>query len=153
MSKAVPAARQLGPFQERVFLAGTEIDQNDRLDGQGPPHSISFSAIPALGTQAKVSRTERHIHQRSFHRSTNPVDAAEYLQEEMSQAYHVLDFDHKEIGIEGSRSIHPNSKEAAGASSHFQKTKQGLVAVATQNRRTPGLLWHKNRTSRRWSVK
>jgi hypothetical protein len=45
----------------------------------------------------KVSRAQRHIHQRSFHCSTNPVDAAEYLQEGMSQADHVLlDFDHKE---------------------------------------------------------
>ena len=28
-------ARQLGPFQQRVFLGGTEIDQNDLQDDQG----------------------------------------------------------------------------------------------------------------------
>jgi hypothetical protein len=35
--------RQLGPFQKRIFLAGAEIDQNDR------PRSISSSAIPHQG--------------------------------------------------------------------------------------------------------
>ena len=69
-------ARQLGPFQQRVFLAGTEIDQNDRPDDQGLASFYFVLGYSASSTQMKVSRTERHIYQKSFHCSTNPVDAA-----------------------------------------------------------------------------
>jgi hypothetical protein len=106
-----------GPFQKRVFLVGPEIDQNDRPHDQGLAWFYFVLGYSAARTQVKVSRAQRHIHQRSFHCSTNPVDAAEYLPEGMPQADHVLlDFDRKEI--------HPNSKQlAAGAFSHFQRNE------------------------------
>jgi hypothetical protein len=140
---ALPA-RQLGPFQQRVFLAGTEIDQNDRPDDQGLASFYFVLGYSASRTQLKVSRAERHIHQRSFHCSTNPVDAAEYLQEEMSQADHMLlDFDHKEIVIAG-RPVDPPKLQGVSGGGVFhisREAKQGpLVAIATQNRRHSRLI-------------
>ena len=137
-------ARQLGPFQQRVFLAGTEIDQADRPDDQGPASFYFVLGYSASRTQVKVSRAKRHIHQRSFHCSTNPVDAAEYLQEEMPQADHILlDFDHKEIVI-GGRRVNPPKLQGVSGGGLFQisrETKQGpLVAIGTQNRRSSRLI-------------
>jgi len=137
-------ARQLGPFQQRVFLAGTEIDQNDRPDDQGLGSFYFVLGYSASRTQVKVSRAQRHIHQRSFHYSTNPVDAAEYLQEEVSQADHVLlDFDHKEIVI-GGRRVNPPKLQGVSGGGVFhisRETKQGpLVAIATLNRRNSRLI-------------
>jgi hypothetical protein len=137
-------ARQLGPFQQRVFLAGTEIDQNDRPDDQGLASFYFVLGYSASRTQVKVSRAERHIHQQSFHCSTNPVDAAEYLQEGISQADHVLlDFDHKEIVI-GGRRVNPPKLHGVSGGGIFhisRQTNQGpLVAIATQNRRNSRLI-------------
>ena len=137
-------ARQLGPFQQRVFLAGTEIDQNDRPDDQGLASFYFVLGYSASRTQMKVSRAERHIHQQSFHCSTNPVDAAEYLQEGISQADHVLlDFDHKEIVI-GGRRVNPPKLQGVSGGGIFhisRQTSQGpLVAIATQNRRNSRLI-------------
>ena len=137
-------ARQLGPFQQRVFLAGTEIDQNDRPDDQGLASFYFVLGYSASRTQMKVSRAERHIHQQSFHCSTNPVDAAEYLQEGISQADHVLlDFDHKEIVI-GGRRVNPPKLQGVSGGGIFhisRQTNQGpLVAIATQNRRNSRLI-------------
>jgi len=91
-----------------------------------------------------VSRAKRHIHQQSFHCSTNPVDAAEYLQEKMSQADHVLlDFDHKEVVIGGRRANPPKLQGISGGGIFHisRETKQGpLVAICTQHRRTSRLI-------------
>src|SRR5260370_421441 len=103
----VLSARQLGPFQRRVFLAGTQIDQNDQPDDQGLASFYFVLGYSASRTQVKVSKAERHIHQQSFHFATSPVDAAEYLQEKLPKADHVLlDFDHKEI-VSGGRRVNP----------------------------------------------
>ncbi|MBZ5526195.1 MAG: hypothetical protein LAP21_28590 [Acidobacteriia bacterium] len=140
---ALPA-RHLGPFQQRVFLTDTEIDQNDQPDDQGFTSFYFVLGYSASRTQVRVSRTEHHIDQRSFHYSTNPVDAAEYLQEEMSQADHLLlDFDHKEIVIGGKRVNPPKLQGVSGGGVfHISRdTKQGpLVAIATQNRRNSRLI-------------
>jgi hypothetical protein len=137
-------ARQLGPFRQRVFLAGTEIDQNDRPDDQGLASFYFVLGYSASRTQVKVSRAERHIHQRSFHCSTSPVGAAEYLQEGMSQADHILlDFDHKEIVIGGTRVNPPKLQGVSGGGVFHisRETKRGpLVAIATQNRRNSRLI-------------
>ncbi len=137
-------ARQLGPFQQRVFLTGTEIDQNDRPDDQGLASFYFVLGYSGSRTQVKVSRAERHIRQRSFQFSTNPVDAAEYLYEEMSQADHILlDFDHKEIVI-GDGRVNPPKLQGVSGGGVFhisRETKQGpLVAIATQNRRNSRLI-------------
>ena len=140
----VLSERQLGPFQQRVFLAGTEIDQNDRPDDQGIASFYFILGYPASSTQVKVSRAVRHIHQRLFHCSTNPVDAAEYLQEGISQADHVLlDFDHKEIVVGGRRANPPKLQGVSGGGI-FQisrETKQGpLTAIGTRHRRDSRLI-------------
>lgn len=140
----VLSARQLGPFQRRVFLAGTEIDLDDQPDDRGLASFYFVLGYSASRTQVTVSRAERHIHQQSFHCSTNPVDTAEYPQEEMSQADHVLlDFDHKEIVI-GGRRVNPPKLQGVSGGGIFhisRETKQGLlVAIATQNRRNSRLI-------------
>jgi hypothetical protein len=137
-------ARQLGPFQRRVFLADTEIDQSDQPDDQGLGSFYFVLGYSASRTQVKVSRAERHIHQQSFHCSTNPVDTAEYLQEGMSQADHVLlDFDHKEIVI-GGRRVNPPKLHGVSGGGVFhisRESRQGpLVAICTQNRRNSRLI-------------
>jgi hypothetical protein len=136
--------RQLGPFQQRVFLTGTEIDENDRPDDQELDSSYLVLGYSGSRTQVKVSRAARHIHQRSFQCSTSPVDAAEYVQERMSQADHILlDFDHKEIVVGGKR-VNPPKLQGVSGGGIFQisrQTKEGpLVAIATQNRRDSRLI-------------
>jgi hypothetical protein len=136
--------RQLGPFQQRAFLAGTEIDQNDRPDDEGLASFYFVLGYSASRTQVKVSRAERHIRQRSFQCSTNPVDAAEYLQEKMSQTDHVLlDFDHKEI-VAGGRRVNPPKLQGVSGGGIFhisRETKQGpLVAIGTRNRRNSRII-------------
>jgi hypothetical protein len=137
-------AHRLGPFQRRVFLAGAEIDQADRPDD---PRLSSFYFVlgySASRTQVKVSRAKRLIHQQSFHCSTNPVDAAEYVQEATPQTDHILlDFDHKEIAIGGRRANPPKLQGVSGGGVFHitRETKQGpLVAIATQNRRGSRLI-------------
>jgi len=137
-------ARQLGPFHQRIFLAGTDIDENDRPDDQRLDSSYFVLGYSASRTQVKVSKAERHIYQRSFHCSTNPVEAAEYLQEGMSQADHVLlDFDHKEIVVGGKR-VNPPKLQGISGGGIFHisgQTKQSsLIAIATQNRRNSRLI-------------
>jgi len=136
--------RQLGPFQQRVFLAGSEIDHHDRPDDQASASFYFVLGYPASRTQVKVSRAKRHIHQRSFHCATNPVDAAEYVQEGMSQTDHVLlDFDHKRIAI-GGRRVNPPKLQGISGGGVFQisrETERGpLVAIATRNRRNSQLI-------------
>jgi hypothetical protein len=128
--------RQLGPFQQRVFLAGAEIDQSDQPDDQGLASFYFVLGYSASRTQ--VSRTGRHIHQRSFQCATDPVDAVEYVQEGISQEDHLLlDFDHKAIVVEGRRVNPPKLQGVSGGGVFYfsRGTKQGpLVAIATRNR-------------------
>ncbi len=135
--------RQLGPFQRRVFLTGTQIE-NNRPDDQSLESFYLVLGYSASRTQVKVSRTERRIHQQSFRFSTHPVSAAEYTQERMSQADHILlDFDHKAIKVDGRRTSPPKLQGVSGGGIFHisRKTRNGpLMAIATQNRRTSRLI-------------
>jgi hypothetical protein len=140
----VLARDRLGAFRQHVFLASTEIDQDDQPDDQGLASFYFVLGYSASRTQVKVSKAMRHIHQQSFHCSTYPVEAAEYLQEETSQADHILlDFDHKEIVI-GEKRVNPPRLQGVSGGGIFhvsRETKQGpLVAIATQNRRSSRLI-------------
>lgn len=135
---------QMGPFRHHVFLAGTEIDQDDRPDDHALASFYFVLGYSASRTQVKVSKAKRHIHQQSFHCSTCPVDGAEYLQEGISQTDHLLlDFDHKEIVI-GGRRVNPPKLQGVSGGGIFhisRETKQRpLVAIATQNRRSSRLI-------------
>jgi hypothetical protein len=135
---------RLGPFRKHIFLAGTEIDQDDRPDDQGLASFYFVLGYSASRTQVKVSSAKRQIHQQSFNCSTGPVDAAEYLQEKMSQADHILlDFDHKEIVI-GKRRVAPPSLQGCSGGGIFKISRElnrgPLVAIATQNRRKSRLI-------------
>jgi hypothetical protein len=138
-------ARRLGAFQHHVFLASTEIDQEDQPDDQDDLRSFYFVlGYSASRTQVKISKAERRIHQQSFRFSTQPVDAAEYLQERASKSDHILlDFDHKEIRVEGRRASPPKLQGVSGGGI-FQiarKVMRGpLVAIATENRRRSRLV-------------
>jgi hypothetical protein len=141
---ALPS-RQLGCFQQRVFLSGSEIDQDDRPDDQGVASFYFVLGYSASRTQVKMDRVRRrHIDQRSFHCCTGPVSPAEYLEEELSQADHIaLDFDHEEIVIEGRRNTAPKLQGVSGGGIFYisRETKHGpLVAIATQNRRPSRLI-------------
>lgn len=134
----------MGPFQRRVFLAGPEIDNDDRLDDRDRKWFYFVLGYSASRTQVKVSRAERRIHQQSFHCSTSPVDPAKYLHEQIPQADHILlDFDHKEIRVGGRRANLPKLQGVSGGGI-FQisrETNHGpLVAIATQNRRRSRLI-------------
>ncbi|MGA7237795.1 MAG: hypothetical protein WBY44_19065 [Bryobacteraceae bacterium] len=137
-------ANRLGPFRQHVFLAGTEVDHDDRPDDQGLASFYFVLGYSASRTQVKVSKAERQIHQQSFHCSTGPVDAAEYLHEEMSRVDHILlDFDHKEIVLGGRRANPPKLQGVSGGGIFHisRETKRGpLVAIATQNRRGSRLI-------------
>jgi len=141
---ALPA-RRLGAFQHHVFLAGAEIDQEDRPDDKDDLRSFYLVlGYSASRTQVKVSRTERRIHQQSFRLSTQPVDAAEYLHEHMSKSHHILpDFDHKEIRVEGRRATPPKLQGVSGGGI-FQISRKAmrgpLVAIATENRQRSRLI-------------
>jgi hypothetical protein len=137
-------ARHLGPFQRRLFLAGTEVDEDDRSDDQSLNSFYFVVGYSASRTQLKVSKAERRIHQRSFHCSTDPVNAVEYLEEEISQADHILlNFDHKEIMV-GGRGQTPPKLQGVSGGGIFQisrDTNHGpLMAIATQNRRRSRLI-------------
>jgi hypothetical protein len=137
-------AGTLGAFAQRVFLTGTEIDHEDQPDYTGPAAFYFVLGYPALRTQVKVSKATRHIDQKLFHCSTSPVAAAEYLQEEISQSNHILlDFDHKEIVIRGTRVNPPKLQGLSGGGVfHISRnTNQGpLVAIATRNPRNSRLI-------------
>ena len=137
-------AHQLGCFQQRVFLSGNEIDQDDRPDDLGRASFYFVLGYSASTTQVQVSTAKRHIHQRSFHCRTGPVAPAEYLTERLSLADHIaLDFDHEEIVIRGIRVNPPKLQGVSGGGIFHisRKTMQGpLVAIATQNRRNSRLI-------------
>jgi hypothetical protein len=138
------AASTLGAFQRHVFLAETEIDLDDQPDDQGLERFYFVLGYSASRTQVKVSRTQRHIHQQSFRCSTNAVDAAEYRQEGMSPADHILlDFDHQEMRVDGRHATPPRLQGVSGGGI-FQISRKGmrgpLVAIATQNWRGARLL-------------
>jgi hypothetical protein len=138
------SAHQLGPFQQRGFLAGKEIDQSDRPDDQQFDSFYFVVGYSASRTQVQVSKAGRHIHQQSFQCATGPVDAAEYLQEQLSQSDHLLlDFDHKELVVEGRRVRPPKLQGVSGGGVFHisRETKQGpLVAIASQIRRSSRLI-------------
>jgi len=139
------AARRLGAFQHHAFLGDAEIDQEDQPDDQDDLRSFYFVlGYSASRTQVKISKGERRIHQQSFRFSTQPVDAAEYLQERMSKSDHILlDFDHKEIRVEGRRTSPPKLQGVSGGGI-FQISRKAmrgpLVAIATENRRRSRLI-------------
>lgn len=141
----VLAASRLGAFQGHVFLAGAEIDQEDQPDNQDELRFFYFVlGYSASRTQVKISRPERRIHQQSFRCSTQPVDAAEYLQEGMPKSdYILLDFDHKEMMVEGMPANPPKLQGVSGGGI-FQISRRvmrgPLVAVATENRRRSRLI-------------
>ncbi|MGC2332844.1 MAG: hypothetical protein WA581_15430 [Candidatus Acidiferrales bacterium] len=140
----VLAAGSLGAFERHAFLGETEIDFGDQPDDQSLESFYFVLGYSASRTQVKASRTKRHIHQQSFRCSTNPVDAAEYRQERMSQADHILlDFDHKEMRVEGRRATPPKLQGVSGGGI-FQISRKPvrgpLVAIATQNRRGARLI-------------
>ena len=136
--------RQLGTFQRHAFLAGTEIDLDDQPDDQSLESFYFVLGYSASRTQVRVSRAERRIHQQSFRCSTQPVDAAEYIQERMSKADHILlDFDHKEIRVEGRRASPPKLQGVSGGGIFHVSRKRmrgPLVAIATENRRRSRLI-------------
>ena len=139
------AARRLGAFQRHVFLPSAEIDQEDQPDDQDDLRSFYFVlGYSASRTQLKISKAERRIYQQSFRFSTQPVDAAEYLQERMAKSDHILlDFDHKEIRVQGRRASPPKLQGASGGGI-FQISRKAmrgpLVAIATENRRRSRLI-------------
>lgn len=141
---ALPAHR-LEAFQHHVFLAGADIDQDDLPDDHDDLRSFYFVlGYSASRTQVKVSKAERRIHQQSFRCSTQPVDASEYVQEKMANSEHILlDFDHKEIHVEGRRASPPKLQGVSGGGIFlvFRKVMRGpLVAIATENRRRSRLI-------------
>lgn len=138
-------ARRLGAFQQHLFLNAADIDQEDLPDDQDDLRSFYFVlGYSASRTQVTVSRAERRIHQQSFRLSTQPLDAAEYLQEGMAKSDHILlDFDHKEIHVEGRRTAPPKLQGVSGGGIFLisHKTMRGpLVAIATENRRRSRLI-------------
>jgi hypothetical protein len=140
----VLAARDLGAIQQRAFLTGAEIDQNDQPDDGGLASFYIVLGYPASRTQMKVSNATRQIDQKSFHCITHPVAPAEYIQEEMPQSDHILlAFDHKEIVIERRRVNPPRLQGVSGGGVfHISRSsKQGpLVAIATRNPRNSRLI-------------
>jgi hypothetical protein len=140
---ALPSSR-LGPFERHVFLSEREIDLDDEADDQGLESFYFVLGYSASKTQVTVSRAERRIHQQSFRFSTQPVDVAEYVQERMSKSDHILlDFDHKEIRVEGNRATPPMLQGVSGGGI-FHIARKGmrgpLVAIATENRRPSRLI-------------
>ena len=130
----------LGPFQEHVFLGDWDIDQDDRPDDRVLGPSFYFVlGYSASRTQVNVSKAEHRIFQKSFHCVTSPVMPAEYVAEDVAEEDHILlDFDHREIMVGGSRADPPRLQGASGGGIFHiaRSTMQGpLVAIATQNRR------------------
>jgi hypothetical protein len=136
--------RQLGPFQRHTFLAGNEIDFEDQPDAHDIESFYFVLGYSASKTQVKVERDERRIHQQSFSCSTDPVAAAEYIQERISKSDHILlDFDHKEMSVQGRRRSPPKLQGVSGGGI-FHIARKGmrgpLVAIATENRRRSRLI-------------
>ncbi len=137
-------ASALGDFARRVFLTGREIDQDDQPDAAGFASSYFVLGYSASRTQVKVSHERRQIDQKSFHCMTSPVDAAEYLLEDVLQSDHLLlDFDHKDIVIGKKRVTPPRLQGVSGGGVfHLSRdTRRGpLVAIATRNKRSSRLI-------------
>jgi hypothetical protein len=130
----------LGPFQKHVFLSDRELDQDDRPDDRVLSSSFHFVlGYSASRTQVNVSQAEHRIFQKSFHCVTSPVTPVEYAAEDVAEEDHILlDFDHREILVGGSRANPPRLQGASGGGIFHiaRSTMQGpLVAIATQNRR------------------
>lgn len=137
-------ASTLGAFEHRVFLTGSEIDEDDQLDETGIASFYYVLGYSGSRTQVKVSSKARHINQQSFQLSTSIVSAAEYSREKLLQSEHILlDFDHKEIVIKRKRVTPPRLQGVSGGGVfHLSRgTLQGsLVAIATENRRSSRLI-------------
>ncbi|HKR32996.1 MAG TPA: hypothetical protein VJT08_21125 [Terriglobales bacterium] len=76
------SAGQLGAFEHRNFLGAGEVDLDDRPDDRSLESFYLVPGYSASKTQLHVSKAQRHIYQQSFRCSTNPVEAAEYRQEQ-----------------------------------------------------------------------
>lgn len=140
---ALPASA-LEAFERRVFLTGREIDQADQPDDAGFASSYFVLGYSASRTQVKISHERRQVDQRSFHCMTSPVDAAEYVRENMLQSDHLLlDFDHKDIVVAKKRVTPPRLQGVSGGGVFHisRETRQGpLVAIATRNLRNSRLI-------------
>ena len=100
---ALPASA-LGAFEQRVFLNGLGVDEDDQPDDGGLASFYFVLGYPASRTQVKVSCQTRLIDVKSFSSTTSPVAAGEYLQENLLRSdYLLLNFDHKDIAIRGVR--------------------------------------------------
>ena len=137
-------ASTLGAFEHRVFLTGSEIDEDDHPDETDFTSFYYVLGYSGSRTQVKVSHGPRHINQQSFQVSTSAVSAAEYSRENLLQAGHILlDFDHKEIVIKRKRVTPPRLQGVSGGGVfHLSRsTHEGpLVAIATENRRSSRLI-------------
>lgn len=140
---ALPASG-LGAFERRVFLAGPEIDQDGQPDDAGFSSFYFVLGYSASRTQVKISHESCHIDQKSFHCTTSPVDAVEYLTEGVPQSDHLLlDFDHKDIVVAKKRVTPPRLQGVSGGGVFYisRDTRQGpLVAIATRNIRNSRLI-------------
>lgn len=134
----------LGAFEHRVFLTGSEIDEDGQPDETGIASFYYAFGYSGSRTQVKVSPKARHINQQSFQVSTSIVTAAEYSRENLLPSSHILlDFDHKEIVIKRRRATPPRLQGVSGGGIfHLSRsTQQGpLVAIATENRRRSRLI-------------
>jgi hypothetical protein len=140
---ALPASA-LGAFEQRVFLNGLGVDEDDQPDDGGLTSFYFVLGYPASRTQVKVSHQTRLINVKSFSSTTSAVAAGEYLQESLLQSdYLLLNFDHKDIAIQGVRVSPPRLKGVSGGGIfHLSRSSsQGpLVAIATENRRNSRLI-------------
>jgi hypothetical protein len=112
---ALPASA-LGAFAQRVFLMGPEIDQDDQPDDAGFASSYFVLGYSASRTQVKISHESCRIEQKSFQCMTSPVDAAEYVREDVLQSDRLLlDFDQKDIVVAEKRVTPPRLQGVSGA--------------------------------------
>jgi hypothetical protein len=135
-------ATALDAFQQRIFLTGAEIDEEDQPDDHGFTSFYFVLGYSASRTQVRVSCATGSIEQTSFHCATGTVEPAEYVQQNIPQSDRVLlDFDHKEVSIGGQ---HPPKLQGVSGGGIFRisrDTMHGpLVAIATQNRQRSRLL-------------
>jgi hypothetical protein len=140
---ALPAST-LGVFDQCVFLSGREIDENDLPDDDTLTSFYFVLGYPASRRQTKISHQAHQVRLKSFHCDTSPVDAAEYVHENLPQADHVLlDFDHRDIAIRGTRANPPRLQGVSGGGVFHiaRNSMQGpLVAIATDNPRKSRLI-------------
>jgi hypothetical protein len=134
----------LGAFEQRVFLTGSEIDEDSRPDETEVASFYFVLGYSGSRTQMKVSPDTGRINQKSFQLHTSIVSNAEYSQQNLKPSEHLLlDFDHKEIAIKGHRVDPPKLQGVSGGGVfHLSRvTQKGpLVAIATENRRSSRLI-------------